>query len=86
MVARLSDYWVIDQVKFAADLIFTSRKVRASFCSLLLYHAVVNFSAEDILTYLGGRFHPRFEGEPLTFCQKHRRDGARINTARRTTG
>ena len=38
----------------------------------------MNFSAKDILTFLGRRFHPRFDGEVLTACQKGRWPGARI--------
>ena len=38
----------------------------------------MNFSAKDILTFLGRRFHPRFDGEVLTHCQKGRWLGARI--------
>ena len=42
-------------------------------------HAITaNFSAKDILTFLGRRFHPRFDGEVLTQCQKDRWPGARI--------
>jgi hypothetical protein len=43
-----------------------------------LDHAAINFSAKDILTFLGRRFHPRFDGEVLTSCQKDRWPGARI--------
>ena len=38
----------------------------------------MNFSAKDILSFLGRRFHPRFDGEVLTDCQKGRWPGARI--------
>jgi hypothetical protein len=43
-----------------------------------LDHAVVNFSAKDIVTFLGRRFHPRFEGEVLACCQEARWPGATI--------
>jgi len=74
----LSYYWVIDQAEYATDLIFTGREALAGLYPRLLDHAAVNFSAKDILTFLGRRFHPRFEGEVLTHCQKDRRPGARI--------
>ena len=35
-------------------------------------------AAKDILSFLGRRFHPRFDGEVLTDCQKGRWPGARI--------
>jgi hypothetical protein len=74
----LSYYWVVDQAEYATDLIFTSREALAGLYPRLLDHAAVNFSAQDILRFLGRRFHPRFEGEVLTDCQKGRWPGARI--------
>ena len=74
----LSYYWVIDQAEFSTDLIFTSREALSGLYPRLLNHAAVNFSAKDILTFLGRRYHPRFDGEVLTHCQKGRWPGARI--------
>ena len=73
-----SYYWVIDQAEYATDLIFTSRESLAGLYPRLLDHAAISFSAKDILTFLGRRFHPRFDGEVLTRCQKDRWPGARI--------
>jgi hypothetical protein len=74
----LSYYWVVDQAEYATDLIFTGRDALAGLYPRLLDHAAVNFSAKDILCFLGRKFHPRFEGEVLTDCQKGRWPGARI--------
>jgi hypothetical protein len=74
----LSYYWVVDQAEYATDLIFTRREALAGLYPRLLDHAAVNFSAKDILCFLGRKFHPRFEGEVLTDCQKGRWPGARI--------
>ena len=71
-------YWVVDQAEYATDLIFTGREALAGLYPRLLDHAAVNFSANDILGFLGRRFHPRFDGEVLTDCQKGRHPGARI--------
>ena len=71
-------YWVVDQAEYATDLIFTGREALAGLYRRLLDHAAVNFSAKDILGFLGRRFHPRFDGEVLTDCQKGRHPGARI--------
>ena len=68
----LTYYWVVDQAELATDLIFTSREALAGLYPRLLDHAAVNFSAKEILTFLGRRFHPRFDGEVLTDCQKGR--------------
>ena len=73
-----SYYWVVDQAEYATDLIFTGREALAGLYPRLLDHAAVNFSANDILGFLGRKFHPRFEGEVLTDCQKGRWPGARI--------
>jgi hypothetical protein len=73
-----SYYWVVDQAEYATDLIFTSREALAGLYPRLLDHAAVNFSAKAILSFLGRKFHPRFEGEVLTDCQKGRWPGARI--------
>jgi hypothetical protein len=73
-----SYYWVVDQAEFSTDLIFTSREALAGLYPRLLDHAAVNFSAKDILGFLGRRFHPRFDGEVLTHSQKGRWPGARI--------
>ncbi len=75
---NLSYYWVVDQAEYATDLIFTSREPLAGLYPRLLDHAAVNFSAKDILGFLGRRFDPRFDGEVLTHCQKDRWPGARI--------
>ena len=43
-----------------------------------LDHACVNSRAPDILTFLGRRLHPCFDGEVLTDCKKDRWPGARV--------
>jgi hypothetical protein len=74
----LSYYWVVDQAEYSTDLIFTNREALGDLYPRLLDHAAVNFSAKDILTFLGRRLHPRFDGEVFTQCQKDRWPGARI--------
>ena len=71
-------YWVIDQAEFSTDLLFRSRQALAEVYSRLLQHALLHFSAEDILTFLGRRLHPRFDGEVLSTCKTDRVRGARI--------
>ncbi len=44
----------------------------------LLDHACLPFGAQDILTFLGRRLHPCFDGEVLTDCKTDRLPGARI--------
>src|SRR5262249_62242593 len=69
-------YWVVDQAEYATDLIFTSRAALAGLYPRLLDHAAVNFSAQDILGFLGRRFHPPVDGEGLTACPQGRPPGA----------
>src|SRR5947209_138527 len=71
-------YWVIDQAEYSSDVLFTDRQALAGLYPRLLDHACVNFQAKDILTFLGRRLHPRFDGEVLTDCKKDRWPGARI--------
>lgn len=71
-------YWVIDQAEFSTDILISSREALADLYPRLLDHASLHFSAKDILSFLGRRLHPRFDGEVLTLCGKDRFPGARI--------
>jgi hypothetical protein len=71
-------YWVIDQAEYSTDVLFTDRQALAELYPRLLDHACLHFSAQDILTFLGRRLHPRFDGEVLTDCKKDRWPGARV--------
>jgi len=71
-------YWVIDQAEYSTDLLFKDRHALAELYPRLLEHACLHFSAQDILTFLGRRLHPRFDGEVLTDCKTDRRPGARV--------
>ena len=71
-------YWSADQTEWATDVLFRTRQALADLYPRLLDHATLQFSAADILTFLGRRLHPRFDGEVLTTCKKDRLPGARI--------
>ncbi len=73
-----SYYWVIDQAEFSTDILFRSRAALAALYPRLLDHALLRFSAADILTFLGRKLDPRFQGEVLTDCKKERWPGARV--------
>ena len=70
MVSRVHHAGRRPQAEYATDLIFTSRESLAGLYSRLLDHAAIVPRLGDILTFLGRRFHPRFDGEVLTSCQK----------------
>jgi hypothetical protein len=71
-------YWVIDQAEYSTDVLFQSRAKLVELYPRLLDHALLKFSAQDILTFLGRRLHANFDGEVLTDCKKDRLPGARI--------
>lgn len=71
-------YWVIEQAAYSTDVLFSSRSRLANLYHRLLDYAAVNFSAPDILTFLGRRLHTLFDGEVLTDCKRDRAPGARI--------
>lgn len=71
-------YWVTQQAEYSTDILFASRQKLLSLYPRLLDYAVVNFSAKDILTFLGRRLHGNFDGEVLTDCKRDRWPGARI--------
>jgi hypothetical protein len=73
-----SYYWVIDQAEFSSDVLFRSREDLQALFPRLVDHTLQHFSADDILAFLGRRLHPRFDGEVLTLCRKHRWPGTRI--------
>jgi hypothetical protein len=75
---RARYYWVIDQAEYSSDVLFTSKAQLAALYPRLLDHALLHFSAQDILSFLGRRLHPCFDGEVLTDCKKDRWPGARI--------
>jgi hypothetical protein len=71
-------YWVIEQAEFSTDILFRTAQALGGLYRRMLDHAAVNFSAQDILTFLGRRLHGNFQGEVLTTCKKNRWPGARI--------
>jgi hypothetical protein len=70
--------WAIDQAEYSTDVLFADRQSLAGLYPRLLDHACINFSAPDILAFLGRRLHPRFDGGVLTDCKKDRWPRARI--------
>jgi hypothetical protein len=75
---RYHYYWVIEQAEYSTDVLFSSRHKLAGLYHRLLDHAAVNFSAPDILSFLGRRLHGNFDGEVVTDCKRDRVPGARI--------
>jgi hypothetical protein len=70
-------YWVVEQAEFATDVIFKDRPALKPLYKELVKHAVVCFTAEDVLTFLGKKLHGNFTGEVHTHYKK-RYPGARV--------
>ena len=77
-LAGMNYYWVTEQAEYATDILFASRTKLGELYPRLLDHAAVNFSARDILTFLGRKLHGNFQGEVVTDLKKKRYPGARI--------
>jgi hypothetical protein len=79
-------YWVTAQSEYATDLVFKSRQQLTEFFPRLLAHSTLCFSARDVMSFLGRKWHGKFEGEVITDQEEHalrgRRPGCRVkNTA-----
>jgi hypothetical protein len=70
LLAGLQHYWVIDQAEFATDLLFKDRAALQGVYPVLVHHASLCFSAEDVMTFLGRKLHPAFQGELQGDCRK----------------
>ena len=77
-LAGMNYYWVTEQAEYSSDVLFASREKLRELYPRLLDHAAVNFSAQDILGFLGRKLHANFQGEVLTDLKKKRYPGARV--------
>jgi len=72
-----SYYWVTDQAEYATDILFCNPADLEALYPELLRHAVLEFSAEDIMTFLGKDIRATATGDSITNCHR-RRPGARV--------
>jgi hypothetical protein len=73
-----SHYWVTDQAEYATDIRFRDRGQLALVFRWLLEFALVTFSPQKIFSYLGRKWHERFDGEVQTRYRSVREPGACI--------
>jgi hypothetical protein len=59
-------YWVTTQSEYATDPVFKSPQHLAEFFPRLLEHSTLCFSARDVPSFLGRKWHGKFEGEVVT--------------------
>lgn len=70
-------YWVLDQGEYATDVMFKDRQSLTEIYPELVEHALVNFNASDVMTFLGRKLTGNFQGEIITDTKK-RPQGVRI--------
>ena len=70
-------YWVIDQCEIATDVMFEDRARLMVLVPDLFEHATLNFSAEDVMRFLGRKLHGNFKGDVTTDLKK-RPEGRRV--------
>lgn len=70
-------YWTLDQCEVATDVMFRDRATLLEVFPDLYQHAILNFSAEDVLRFLGRKLHGNFQGE-VTTDGKKRPEGRRV--------
>jgi hypothetical protein len=74
----LTHYWVIDQAEYATDIRFKDKAVLALLFFRLLDYAFLTFSPRKIFSYLGRRWHERYDGEVQTHYKSERVPGSCI--------
>ena len=70
-------YWTLDQSEVATDVMFRDRATLLEVFPDLYRHAISDFSAEDVMRFLGRKLHPNFQGQ-VTTDGKKRPEGRRV--------
>jgi hypothetical protein len=70
-------YWVVDQCEVSTDVVFKNRKTLEEVLPELYEAALLHFSPDDVLRFLGRKLHPSLQAE-VTTDQKRRAEGRRI--------
>jgi len=76
-IFRQGYYWCVDQCEYATDIMFNSRKELEEIYPALVEHALVSFTCEDVMVFLGRKMHQAFQGEVVSDIKK-RPQGVRI--------
>jgi hypothetical protein len=71
-------YWVVDRAEYATDTCFTSKHALAALFTRLLEFALLTFGPKKIFSYLGRKWHERFDGEVQTRYRSVREPGTCI--------
>lgn len=85
LLRGMSYYWVTEQAEYATDVMFKSPAALAGLYDQLLKHAITCFSAEDVMTFLSRKLHPRFAGD-VGHDYRRRWPGARVRHRMKENG
>jgi len=55
-------YWVLDQGEYATDVMFKNRETLTDIFPALVEHALINFQATDVMSFLGRKLNGNFQG------------------------
>ncbi|MFQ5521009.1 MAG: hypothetical protein ACE5FK_06400 [Candidatus Methylomirabilia bacterium] len=66
VLAPMQYYWVTTQSEYATDLVFKRPQDLRELVPRLLTHSTLCFSATDVMSFLGRKWHGKFEGEVVT--------------------
>lgn len=62
--------WCVDQAEIATDIMFKDRETLKELTPTLFQETVLNCSAEDVMKFLGRKFHGNFKGEIISDLKK----------------
>jgi hypothetical protein len=65
-----SYYWTVRESEYATDVVFKSAEALAEVYPALCRHAIEQFSAPQVLRFLGRRPTPRFNGEVRSYLER----------------
>jgi hypothetical protein len=75
----MSYYWVTAQSEYSTDVLFKSPAHLSELYSRLLSHSTLCFGAKEVMSFLGRKIHPQFEGEVVSDVRGFQRiPGTRI--------
>lgn len=70
-------YWTVPQSEWATDIMFRDQTTLTEIYHRLARHGISAFSSGDVMRFLGGKVHTRFEGQIISDF-KNRPEGVRI--------
>lgn len=82
-IFRFGYFWCMDQCEYATDVMFKSREALESVYKDFVDHALLSFSCEDVMTFMGRKMHAAFSGEVVSDMKK-RPQGVRIKHRMKT--